>query len=335
MTEKFTRRQALPLIVGLPVAGYVALHGGTYINTEIQENLLEGPMPYTREILTPGCITTGISPPLDDIDTIEDPDLFNIVNLFPDWFDIWANHENITKTLEHGHQLMLSIRTQNHEPARGYNLKNLLDDKMHIAQNAQALAKLNVPIYLRFNYEMNADWFEHGPKFNSPKDFVNSWNTFADIVLTIAPNVKMVFCVNAGMPVERYAPDPQFVHYTAVDTYNKHPEIIVDPRIIHTDSSFSALCGPTVRKLQDTFTQTPIMITEVGIEQGKESLPWMLEAAQTAASWEGISAFMPFAWNKYKFMSFDEANWLEVMSGDNLKGFGEYIRSEQAFATLH
>ncbi len=97
---------------------------------------------------------------------------------------------------------------------------------------AQGAAKWGHPFFLRFDWEMNGNWFPWGQRVNHnrPADFVAAWRHVHDIFAAAgATSVTWVWCPNtdnkrAWYPMERLYPGDQYVDWTCLDAYNFGPE---------------------------------------------------------------------------------------------------------------
>jgi len=98
-----------------------------------------------------------------------------------------------------------------------------------IAAAADALARYRRPVFLRWAWEMNGDWFAWGgPKNgNNPAGYVTAWRHLHDIfVQHDATNVAWVWGPNAGSvpaaswnDMNRYYPGDSYVDWVGVSGY--------------------------------------------------------------------------------------------------------------------
>ncbi len=85
------------------------------------------------------------------------------------------------------------------------------------------------PFFLRFNWEMNGNWFpwSEGVNGNTSGQFVQAWRHVHDIFTSVgATNVTWVWCPDAGSakretPLDRLYPGDQYVGWTCLDGYNR------------------------------------------------------------------------------------------------------------------
>jgi hypothetical protein len=131
-----------------------------------------------------------------------------------------------------------------------------------IAQAADTLAALKQPVFLRWAWEMNGNWFRwDGPhNGNNPAGFVKAWRHLHDIfVARKALNVAWVWGPNAesapGEPwndMSKYYPGDDYVDWVAVSGYS------------------SGRGGPETlfQNIVDRYgARKPIMIGETGIQE--------------------------------------------------------------------
>ena len=84
------------------------------------------------------------------------------------------------------------------------------------------------PFFLRFNWEMNGDWFPWAERANGnqPGDYVAAWRHVHDIFTAVgATNATWVWCpyVNSKPemgPIARYYPGDEYVDWTSLDGFN-------------------------------------------------------------------------------------------------------------------
>jgi hypothetical protein len=101
-------------------------------------------------------------------------------------------------------------------------------DKL-IASAADALAALKQPVFLRWAWEMNGDWYDWGgaKNGNNPGQFIAAWRHIHDIfVAHKAVNVSWVWGPNAGSvpqqswnDMSHYYPGDNYVDWVAVSGY--------------------------------------------------------------------------------------------------------------------
>jgi Glycosyl hydrolase family 26 len=156
---------------------------------------------------------------------------------------------------------------------------------------AEAAKKWGHPFFLRFNWEMNGNWFpwSEGVNGNKTGEYVTAWRHVHDIFTSVgATNVSWVWCPNVDPSKEfrDYAsmyPGDQYVDWTSLDGYNwgKAPYRPAGWK------TFDQLFSSTYHRIVDTIAPSkPMVIGEVGsTEYGGSKAAWiseMLERLPTA-----------------------------------------------------
>jgi hypothetical protein len=114
------------------------------------------------------------------------------------------------------------------EPA--YSLSALASGSQdgYIREFAEAARDWGHPFFLRFDWEMNSNWFPWAEyaNGNAPGQFVAAWRHVHDIFTSVgATNVTWVWCPYAhGRPrfgaLSRYYPGDEYVDWTCLDGFN-------------------------------------------------------------------------------------------------------------------
>jgi hypothetical protein len=137
------------------------------------------------------------------------------------------------------------------------------------------------PFFLRFNWEMNGNWFPWSESINGnqPGEYVAAWRHVHDIFTSVgATNATWVWCPNIDpgaklQAVDSLYPGNEYVDWTGLDGYNWGPKK-------GGWTSFDRL----YRSSYDAITETvapgkPLMIAEVGsTETGGSKANWVSEA---------------------------------------------------------
>jgi mannan endo-1,4-beta-mannosidase len=137
------------------------------------------------------------------------------------------------------------------------------------------------PFFLRFNWEMNGNWFPwmEGVNGNQPGESVAAWRHVHDIFTEVgADNVTWVWCPNVdprgklGNLASLY-PGDSYVDWTGLDGYNWGPS-----RGGWAD--FDSLYSSTYRAIADSLAPNkPMMIGEMGSsESGGSKAAWIRDA---------------------------------------------------------
>ena len=136
------------------------------------------------------------------------------------------------------------------------------------------------PVFLRFGFEMNGDWFSWG---NQPVEFVAAWQRahriFAEesaenVIWVWAPN--FVSIPRENNPIESYYPGDEFVDWVGADGYNfgdNHDQW-------HHWESFAEVFDPILSTFSEHYPSKPVMIAEFGSSPGvgEAKAEWILDA---------------------------------------------------------
>jgi hypothetical protein len=140
---------------------------------------------------------------------------------------------------------------------------------------AKAAAEWGHPFFLRFNWEMNGNWFPWGASANgnSPAEYVAAWRHVHDIFTSVgATNVTWVWCPNIDpdnslTPLASLYPGDSYVDWTCLDGYNGD-----DPW-----TSFSDLFSSSYTELTSAIAPgKPIIVGETAsTESGGSKAQWI------------------------------------------------------------
>jgi beta-mannanase len=161
-------------------------------------------------------------------------------------------------------------------------------------------------VLLRFDHEMNGNWYGWSPGINgnTTASYVAMWRHVHDIFVGEgATNVRWVWSPNVDYPgapaLEAMYPGDAYVDWVALDGYNWGLTNGYTPW-----RSFSAVFGNSYLRL-GRLTQKPVMIAEVGsVEAGPP-------AGQSKASWiaSALEAELPVNFPRVRaFVWFDQNN---------------------------
>jgi hypothetical protein len=155
------------------------------------------------------------------------------------------------------------------------------------------------PFFLRFDWEMNGNWFpwSEGVNGNQSGEFVAAWRHVHDIFTAVgADNVSWVWCPNVD-PGDNLAnsiasdyPGDEYVDWTGLDGYNWGPSK-------GGWTSFSHLYDSTYHAITDSIAPSkPLMIGEMGsTEKGGSKASWISEAlAEIPTAFPKIRAMLWF-----------------------------------------
>jgi hypothetical protein len=136
------------------------------------------------------------------------------------------------------------------------------------------------PFFLRFNWEMNGNWFpwSEGVNGNQPGEYVAAWRHVHDIFTSVgATNVSWVWCPNVdpGSKFQSIAslyPGSEYVDWTGLDGYNWGPKK-------GGWTSFDHLYRSTYDAIVETIAPgKPLMIAEIGsTQEGGSKADWISE----------------------------------------------------------
>ena len=172
--------------------------------------------------------------------------------------------------------------------ASEYQLADLIDgaDDEYIEEVAAAAAAWGHPFFLRFDWEMNGNWFDWGEQANgnNPGEFVAAWRHVHDIFSAAgATNVSWVWCpfvnpnhsANIAADLASLYPGEAYVDWTCLDGYNwgDHPAQHQQWR------TFPYLFGPTYDEIVNTIApDKPMLIGETASsEEGGSKAQWIEE----------------------------------------------------------
>jgi hypothetical protein len=153
----------------------------------------------------------------------------------------------------------------------------------YIREWATAAKEWGHPFFLRFNWEMNGNWFpwSEGVNGNQPGEYVAAWRHVHDIFAAVgATNATWVWCPNVdpGHKMQDLAqvyPGDQYVDWTSLDGYNWG----TNPARPDRWRSFDQLYDSTYHEIVDTIAPAkPMVIGEVGsTEYGGSKAQWIEE----------------------------------------------------------
>jgi hypothetical protein len=155
------------------------------------------------------------------------------------------------------------------------------------------------PFFLRFDWEMNGNWFpwSEGVNGNQSGEFVAAWRHVHDIFTSVgASNVTWVWCPNVDpgnkLPNSLASdyPGDEYVDWTGLDGYNWGPAK-------GGWTSFSHLYDSTYHAIADSIAPSkPLLIGEMGsTEKGGSKASWISEAlAEIPTAFPKIRAMLWF-----------------------------------------
>jgi len=188
-----------------------------------------------------------------------------------------------------------------------------------IRARARSVKSLGAPVFVRWGWEMNGNWFAHAGALNmpdGPAKFVAAWRRIHKIFDAAgAKNVVWVWCPNAqSTPDEewnqwgRYYPGDAFVDWVAIDGYNWGTT-----QSWSTWQNLADIVRPFYR---DYAGRKPIMISETAsAEAGGDKAAWIRNAQTTLIrDFPKVKAMLWFEVAK-------EADWRVESSAASLAAF--------------
>ncbi len=219
-----------------------------------------------------------------------------------------------------------SIPSSLNEP--DFQLSDVIDGTYdsYIREFAEDARDWGHPFFLRFNWEMNGNWFpwSDGVNGNQPGEYVTAWRHVHDIFTAAgATNVSWVWCPNVDptnklqSSVASDYPGDEYVDWTGLDGYNWGPAK-------GGWTSFNHLYSATYHAIADTVAPSkPMMIGEIGsTEQGGSKASWISEALTA------IPSEYPKIRGLLWFDSFDDGmDWPIETSGSASSAFAGGIQN--------
>jgi hypothetical protein len=181
-----------------------------------------------------------------------------------------------------------SIPAETNEPE--FQLADVINGTYdtYIREFAEAAREWGHPFFLRFDWEMNANWFEwsEGVNGNNPGEYVAAWRHVHDIFTQVgATNASWVWCpyVDPGEKLDNLAslyPGPEYVDWTGLDGYNWG----TNPASPKGWKTFDELFSSTYHRITETIAPgKPMVISETGsTEYGGSKAAWITEALESA-----------------------------------------------------
>jgi Glycosyl hydrolase family 26 len=160
----------------------------------------------------------------------------------------------------------------------------------YIREFAEEAKAWGHPFFLRFDWEMNADWFQWSEAVNGnqPGQYVAAWRHVHDIFTAVgATNANWVWCPYVDpnhrmQDLSSLYPGDEYVDWTGLDGYNwgTNP---ANPKGWRTfDQLFSTTYAEITEKIAPS---KPLMIAEVGSsEYGGSKAAWIEEALRSAST---------------------------------------------------
>lgn len=172
------------------------------------------------------------------------------------------------------------------------------------ARDAKAWGK---PLFLRFDHEMNGDWYPWSERTNGnqPGQYVQMWRHVHGIFQEEgASNVTWVWSVNvvrnnSSSNLAALYPGDAYVDWVAIDGYNWG----VNPSKPDQWKTFSQIFTKTYNLLGQLAPNKPVMLSEFSsTEFGGSKANWITDAltVQIPNQFPRIKAVVWFNWNRYE-----------------------------------
>ena len=164
----------------------------------------------------------------------------------------------------------------------------------YIKQWAASAARWGHPFFLRFNWEMNGDWFpwSEGVNGNARGTYVAAWRHVHDLFASVgARNATWVWCPNID-PDGRYTaleglyPGDAYVDWTCIDGYSHEPG--------NPGRSFKSIFRSVYDEVTRIAPNKPMVIGETGAVQSSRKPAWLAGMFQALADMPAVKAFMYF-----------------------------------------
>lgn len=150
----------------------------------------------------------------------------------------------------------------------------------YIRSWATRAAEWGHPFFLRYDWEMNGDWFSwgEGTNGNQPGEFAAAWRHVHDIFTEVgATNATWVWCpyINHLSLLAGLYPGDAYVDWTCLDGYNWG----TNPAAPYGWKTFDTLYGPAYKKVAGTIAPSkPMVIGEIAAsEYGGSKALWIEE----------------------------------------------------------
>ncbi|MCW2982842.1 MAG: putative endoglucanase [Conexibacter sp.] len=164
----------------------------------------------------------------------------------------------------------------------------------YITEWATSAARWGNPFFLRFNWEMNGDWFpwSEGVNGNGRGTYIAAWRHVHDIFTSVgARNATWVWCPNVDPDRDYTAlkalyPGDGYVDWTCLDGYAYDTS---------ARQSFATLFRSAYDQIVTQIAPTkPMVIGETGAIDDGQKGRWMTDAFTALAGFPQVKAFMYF-----------------------------------------
>jgi len=210
-----------------------------------------------------------------------------------------------------------------------FQLADVIDGSYdsYIREFAAEAAAWGHPFFLRFDWEMNGNWFPwaEGVNGNQPGEYVAAWRHVHDIFTAAgASNVTWTWCANVDSEskltnLASLYPGDEYVDWTSLDGYNWGQY----PQRPSGWTSFGDLFGATYHRIVNTIAPSkPMVIAEVGSsEYGGSKSTWIADMLKS------LPTEFPQIRGVVWFDKFVDGDWPIETSADATQAFAAGIQS--------
>jgi mannan endo-1,4-beta-mannosidase len=159
----------------------------------------------------------------------------------------------------------------------------------YIREFAEAARDWGHPFFLRFNWEMNGNWFPWGQNVNGNQasETVAAWRHVHDIFTSVgATNATWVWCPYAD-PFHRFGdlkqlyPGDEYVDWTSMDGFNWAS----NPTNPHPWKSFDQIFSSTYKSIMQIAPKKPMILAEIASTgSGRAKAAWIDNMFKVLAS---------------------------------------------------
>ncbi len=205
------------------------------------------------------------------------------------WFDDWYNNGVRNFDPNHFERIYAKGVTpfftwqswdRNADNQTTYDIRTIPrgDHDAYIREWARGAKAWGKPFFLRFNHEMNGDWYPYSPGVNdiTAADYVAAWRHVHDIFRAEgATNAKWVWCPDAGRSISSAIyPGDSYVDWICLDTYNWG-----NTKSWSSWRSLYDAFKPGYDAILSVAPSKPLMIGETGsVESGGDKAAWIRQA---------------------------------------------------------
>ena len=211
-----------------------------------------------------------------------------------------------------------------------FALQTIIDGKHdeYIRRWAKQARDWGHPLFLRFNWEMNGDWFPWSEKVNgnSSGQYVTAWRHVHELFgQERVKNVTWIWCPNVvdgadTVPLDHFYPGDDYVDWMCMDGYNWGQ----NPARPDQWKSFTAIFAQTYAQLLKIDPSKPFMIGETAAtEIGGSKADWIGEmlGVELPKTFPNVKALVWFNWNT------DGMDWVIESSSSAQEAFANAIAS--------